>query len=183
MPELFAKSALSGFAPVTHVGTTLAEAHVGPITSIALFPGQESAGAKALKPLGLGFPAPNRSTLSDDTRLVWTGHNQAFLIGADAPAIPATVAAVTDQTDGWCALTLAGPVAADALMRYVAIDLRPDAFPPNATVRTALNHIQMVLVCTAPDTFLILIFRSMARTAWHELEIALHQIAARASLA
>ena len=55
MPNLIAKSALFGRAPLTLGGTTLAEAQLGPITSVAVFPGKL---AKVKKALG-GFPAPN----------------------------------------------------------------------------------------------------------------------------
>ena len=85
MPELIAKTALEGRAPLTLATTTLAEADPGPVTSVALFPGQGKAAAKALKPLGLTFPAPNRLVEKDELRLVWTGREQAFLIAARAP--------------------------------------------------------------------------------------------------
>ena len=89
-------------------------------------------------------------------------------------------AAITDQTDGWASLTLTGPHATDALARLVPLDLRPAAFPVGQTTRSALNHMQMILTRTAPDAFHILVFRSMARTAWHELHEALTTLHARA---
>ena len=42
--------------------------------------------------------------------------------------------------------------------------------------------IETILARTAPETFLILVFRSMARTAWHELEEAMDKLAARAAV-
>ena len=59
MPELIAKSPLSGVGAVAHGGLRLSEHLPGPVTSIAVLPGQEKAVARGLKPLGLGFPAPN----------------------------------------------------------------------------------------------------------------------------
>ncbi len=171
MPELIAKSALSGRPPVTLAGTTLAETAVGQITSIACFPGTL---AKVSKRLGR-FPAPN----SARANLIWTGPEQAFLIGIPAPDL-AGLAAITDQTGGWAALRLTGPKAADALMRLCPLDLRPAHFPSGCAARTPLGHMQSVLVAEA-DSFLILIFRSMARTAWHEIETALQALNARAA--
>ena len=49
MPELIAKTALQGQAPLTLAATTLSEADPGPVTSVALFPGQVKAAAKVLK--------------------------------------------------------------------------------------------------------------------------------------
>jgi sarcosine oxidase subunit gamma len=39
-----------------------------------------------------------------------------------------------------------------------------------------------VLLRTGTDAFEIMVFRSMARTAWHEVEAALTALAARAAL-
>lgn len=182
MPELIAKTALAGVKPLVIADTTLAEVDLGPITSVAMFPGQDKAVAKALKPLGLSFPAPNTHAAKGDARIVWTSRDQAFLIGVPAPDFGAA-AAVTDQSGGWAALSLTGPAAVEALARHVPIDLRLSAFPLGAAARTPLYHMSMVLLRTAPDAFLILCFRSMAKTGWHEIETALRSLAARAKIA
>lgn len=171
MPELIAKSALAGRAPVTHADTTLEEVNLGPITSIACFPGTL---AEVTARLG-AFPAPNRVSGA----LVWTGPEQAFLLGAPAPDLTG-IAAVTDQTGGWAALRLSGPKAAEALMRLYPLDLRPAHFPPGTCARAPLGHMQSVLIAEEAG-FLLLVFRSMARTAWHEVEAALDALAARAT--
>lgn len=170
MPELIAKTALSGQAPVTHADTTLAEADLGQITGIACFPGQM---AKVKTALG-GFPGPNCHA----DGLVWTGPEQAFLIGRPAPDLGG-LAAVTDQSGGWAALSLKGPMAPEALMRLVPLDLRH--FGAGQAARAPLGHMQSVLL-GQEDGFVILIFRSMARTAWHEIETALKMLAARKAL-
>lgn len=171
MPDLIAKSALDGRS-LTLGTTTLAEAALGPLTSIAPFPGQVVATSAAL---GHPFPAPNTTS----GPLLWTGRDQAFLMGV--PPDLTGLAACTDQTGGWCALRLTGPLATDALMRLVPLDLRVERFPPGTCTRSALNHMAMILVRDSQG-FLILTFRSMAETAWHELETALHALAARAAL-
>ncbi len=180
MPELIAKTALSGKKPLTFAATTLAEADPGPVASIALFPGQEKAVAKTLKPLT--FPEPNSFVENGAARLVWTGRDQAFLLGAEPPALGG-IAAVTDQSGAWATLTLTGPAASDALMRLVPLDLRATAFPVGQAARAPLGHMQSVIFRTAADSFTLMVFRSMARTAWHEIEVALRSLAARAALA
>ena len=115
MPELIAKSALEGHAALTLGGVTLAEIAVGPITSIAVLAGQAKAVAKGLKPVGLAMPAPNGFAQKAGARIVWTGRDQAFLIGAEPPALEG--AAVTDQSDGWAVLALSGVTAVDVLAR------------------------------------------------------------------
>lgn len=170
MPELIAKTALAGHAPVTHLGTTLAEADPGPITSIAAFPGQMKKLAKALG----HFPAPNTHAQG----LVWTGPEQAFLLGRAAPDLSG-LAAVTDQSGGWACLSLTGPRAADVLMRLVPLDLRQ--LGPGQAARAPLGHMSAVLM-GEDGGFRILVFRSMARTAWHEIEEAMTMLAARAAI-
>lgn len=177
MPELIAKPALE-CAPLTHGTCRMEPVELGPITSVALYPGQEKSVAKVLKPLGLAFPGPNSLSEKGGVRLVWTGREQAFLIGAEAPDFGAA-AAVTDQSGGWAALRLSGDMAAEVLMRHVPLDLRALAFPVGRAVRAPLGHMSSVLIRDEAG-FLILIFRSMARTAWHEIEVAMRTIAARA---
>ncbi len=180
MPELIAKSPLSGVWPVAHRGLRLSEHLLGRVTSIAVLPGQDKAVARVLKPLGLAFPVPNTVNSAGDATLVWTARDQAFLIGIAPPDMAG--AALTDQSDGWAALRLEGPSAADALMRLYPLDLRQQAFAVGAVARAPLNHMQSILMHTAPYAFDILVFRSMARTAWHEAEAAMKTLTARATL-
>ena len=178
MREMFAKTALQGQGAVTHAKTTLAEVDLGQVTSIALFSGQETALAKALKPIGFSMPGVGECQTKGGVMLAWTGRDQAFLIGAPCPDLGAS-AAVTDQSGGWAALTLTGPAAAAALMRYVPMDLRVSAFKPGSVLRTPLYHMSMILLRMDEQTFTVMVFRSMARTAWHEIEVALKSLAAR----
>ena len=180
MPELIAKSALEGRLAVTAGLVTLAEVDAGPVTSIALMPGGATAVAKALKPLGLSFPEPNTCRVAGLARIVWTGRDQAFLIGAEPPAMEG--AALTDQSGGWATLSMTGAGVADALMRLVPIDLRLSAFPVGRAVRAPLNHMNMVLMRSGDHAFDLMVFRSMARTAWHEVEVAMQALEARGAL-
>jgi sarcosine oxidase gamma subunit len=106
------------------------------------------------------------------------GRDQAFLIGGDCPDLGDS-AAITDQSDAWARFSLAGAAAVETLARYVPIDLRLSALPIGASVRSQLYHVPLCLMRLAEDAFEILVFRSMAQTAWHELETAMRIIAAR----
>jgi heterotetrameric sarcosine oxidase gamma subunit len=176
VPELIAKSALEG-RRLTLGTVTLAEADPGPITSIAILPGQTKAVAKGLKPLGLAFPPPNSFARKKDAQIVWTGRDQAFVIGVALPEMDG--AAVTDQTDGWTTLALSGAGAVDVLARLVPVDLRLSACPVGTALRTQVNHMNAIILRTGDHSFDILVFRSMARTAWHELEDTMSMVSAR----
>lgn len=171
MANLIAKSALHGQDPLTLLDTILAEVAAGQITSIAPFPGREGDVAKALG----GFPDAGQMV----GNLVWTGRAQAFLIGADCPDL-GDMAAVTDQTSGWVTLSLTGPAAVDVLARYVPIDLRLSAFPVGSAARSQLFHVPLILMRHGDQDFHLMTFRSMARTAWHEVVVAMKTLAARA---
>lgn len=177
MPDLIAKSALDGRS-LTLGGLTLAEADPGPVTSIAVYPGGAKAVAKGLRQLGLAMPAPNRFVEKTGARIVWTGRDQAFLTGVAPPAIEG--AALTDQTDGWAVLALSGAQATDVLARLVPVDLRLPACPVGTALRTQVNHMNAVILRTGDYAVEIMVFRSMARTAWHDLETTMHMVAARA---
>ena len=163
MPELIAKSALEGQEPLHLGAVTLAEAVVGPITSVAVFPGAAKAVAKGMKGLGLTFPAPNTFVDKKGVRLIWTGRDQAFLIGVEPPA-------------------LEGAAVTDVLARLVPLDMRLPAFPVGRAVRSGLNHMNAVILRTGDYAFEVMVFRSMARTAWHEIEAVMQAVAARQAL-
>lgn len=179
MPDLIAKSALGGRRIV--LGTvTLAELDPGPITGVAVFPGQGKAVAKGLKPLGLAMPGPNAFVEKKGARLVWTGREQAFLTGVAPPVLEG--AAVTDQSDGWAVLALSGAGMVDVLARLVPVDLRLSACPAGTALRTQLNHMNAVILRTGDHSCEVMVFRSMARTAWHELETTMAMVQARAGV-
>ena len=179
MPELIAKSALEGRS-LALGSVTLAEVDVGPITSIAAYTGAAKAVAKGLKTLGLAMPAPNSFVEKKGARIVWTGREQAFLTGVECPTLEG--AAVTDQSDGWTVLALSGAAAVDVLARLVPLDLRLGACPVGTALRTQLNHMNAVILRVGDHAFEIMVFRSMARTAWHEFETTIHMVSARAGM-
>lgn len=174
MRELFAKTALQGQKPVTRAGVTLSEEALGQVTSVACYPGKRDLVAAQLG----GFPAPNRR----EGNLLWTGPEQAFLLGAEngggAPDLTG-LAATTDQSGGWAALRLVG--ACDALLvRLFPID--PRSLTEGTSLRTPMGHMNAVLTRDAKGV-LILVFRSMARTAWDEIAHAMEMLQAREVIA
>jgi hypothetical protein len=174
--DLIAKSPLFGQGPVTHGALTLAEAAPQRLTSV--MPRDVVGLDGVLKPMGLRFPAPNVAEGSADLRLVWTGRNQAFLIGAD-PASLAPFAALTDQSDGWARLILSGDGVEEALARLTPLD--PRSLQKGASLRSSLGHMAAIFLPQAGMVELM-VFRSMAKTAWHELETVLKSLAAREAL-
>lgn len=176
MPDLIAKTPLDGIAPLTRGGVTLSERAPGRITSVAPLAGQDKALARALKAMGLGWPGPGGLHRAGATRIVWSGRGQAFLFEAD-PAPLAAHAALTDQSDGWAGLAVEGAGATAVLARLCPLD--PRAFAPGTAARAPLNHMAALWIRAAPEAYEVFVFRSMARTAWHEIGAAMTGLAAR----
>ncbi|MFN6979787.1 MAG: sarcosine oxidase subunit gamma [Gemmobacter sp.] len=178
MADLLATEPCTGLGlPAVHGAATLAAWDPGPIAAIAPYKAGMAATAAALARLGLAWPDPGRMTTAEAARLAFAGRGTCFLIGIAPPTLGAA-AAVTDQSDGWAGLRLTGAAAPDVLARLVAIDLRPAAFPPGSSLRAMLNHMPLCLMRTE-EAFDLLVFRSMARTAVHDLTEAMVRVAAR----
>lgn len=182
MAELTPKSPAQGLKPLDIAGAHLTEAEAAPIWSLAPYRGQAGALSAALNAsLGLGFPDPGKLIAQGGARIAWSGRDQAFLMGARPNAGLARHGAIVDQSDAWAHLVLEGPGARAVLARLVPIDLAPAACPPASALRTLLGHMPMLLLHPGGDRFEILVFRSMAGTAIHELEQVMRMLAARAA--
>ena len=77
------------------------------------------------------------------------------------------------------AVQLRGARAVDVLARLVPVDLRAAQFKRGHTVRTDLMHMTASITATGANTFLILVFRSMAQTLVHDLKTAMEGVASR----
>ena len=176
MADLLAKSPMADLVPLTIGTVTLEETDLGRLTSIAPFKGQADAVADRL---GRALPAPNRATGKDGDRLIWFGREIYLLAGPAPEPDLADHAAVTDQSDAWACAMLGGAGAEDVLARLVPIYLRAAHFKRGHTARTELAHMHASITRVGTDRFLILVFRSMARTLHHDLKIAMESVAAR----
>jgi sarcosine oxidase subunit gamma len=174
--------------PLTHGGTILGAGFEGALVSVAPFRGQEAEVSAILKRhIGAAFPEPGQVAEGSSGRVIWMGLNLAFAElpeagAADLMAALSPHAAVTDQSDAWAALSLTGPHARAVLARLVPLDLDPATFPPGRVARTQFRHMMCALLATEGG-FRLLVMRSFARTAVHDLETAMASVAARAELA
>lgn len=182
MAKLIAKSATGDLLPLTVGGLTLSDATPRRLTALSLWPGAEAAADARLRAAGLGWPAPDRAVKGAKGLCLWAGRDQAFIADQPLPAGIEAHGAVTDISDGWAVLKLTGTDAAEVLARLVAIDLGPRAFPEGASARTGLGHMMALVHRSSSRSFTIYVFRSMAASAIHEIEIAMRSLAARAAL-
>jgi len=145
----------AGIDPITIGSVTLSEAH------------------------GLSFPEPNGMTAKGDLRAAFSGLDQAFLIGVSPDPSLSDHAALTDQSDAWTHLALDGGDVEDVLARLPPVDVLITAFPVGDAKRSSLGHMSALFLRTSETCFEVLVFRSMARTALHDLTRAMRGVAAR----
>ena len=168
MGNLIATSAASGLCPVA-IGNLRLTERTPTLTSVSPFKGKKTAVRKALG----HWPAPNEAK----GNVLWAGRNLAFVVGECADL--AGLAATTDQTDAWTALTLEGDDLEAVMARLTPLDMR--TLGAGATARGLLGHMSALYHRTQTGMD-IYVFRSMAHTAVHEITHAMTSVAARAAL-
>lgn len=180
-------AAFLGGHSATFAGTTLAEVSDRALVSIAVPLGGRAALAEALaEAWGADFPDVGATAAAPDAglRLLGLAADQALAMlprreGLAAPAVAAALngtAYVTEQTDAWVILRLAGPRARAALERICPIDLHPDAFPEGRVARTLMEHLGAIVLHEAPDSFLLMSASSSARSFLHAVETSLRNV-------
>lgn len=180
MADLIAQTPLDGRAAKTIGTVTLAEVDLGTLTSIAPFAGQTNAIGAAFKAAhGMDWPAPLRATGRNGARAIWFGKDMVLLAGPAADPGLATYAALTDQSDAWTAVQVSGQDAEQVLARLVPVDVSAAGFRAGHTARTQIQHMNGSITRTGADSFLLMVFRSMAGTLVHDIERAMESVAAR----
>jgi heterotetrameric sarcosine oxidase gamma subunit len=177
--NLIARTPFDGLLPLAHGTVEASEVDPGTITSVAPFAGQAAAVSSALKKaIGCELPPVGAFTESGATRIAWSGLDQWFVMSAEA--VSPAGAALTDQSDAWAAVQITGTDARAVLARLMPIDLRPTVFEVSHTARTMLGHMSCLVMRVGDDAYVVLVFRSMAASAAHDLDRAMRMVAARA---
>ncbi|WP_234417148.1 sarcosine oxidase subunit gamma [Loktanella sp. Alg231-35] len=174
MANLIALTPCDGLLPISEGSMELREVALERCVSVAPFEGKQKAASDALKAqVSAGLPAVNRRSGA----VTWFGHGTWMLAGDVSLH---GLAAVTDQSDAWAVVSIAGAGVEDVLARLVPVDLRPSAFKTNHVAKTMLGHMSVTITRTGPAAFEIMAMRSMAATLVHELQVAMRGVALRA---
>jgi heterotetrameric sarcosine oxidase gamma subunit len=152
-----------------------------PLAFVMPFRGQEAAVSKALKSgFGVGLSKQGYASPAKSTWVAWSGLDQWLMGGCDVSKLArdlASTAAVTDQTDGWIGIHLAGAKAEDVMARICPLDVRASVFAKDQAARTEVDHM-MALVIRRHDGFEIFFMRSFAGSAWEAVTGAARQVSA-----
>ncbi len=137
----------------------VAWADVSHLTKVELQGPSEKLGELAGQPLPFGT-----AVRIDEAWWCRLTTNRALVIGGhpdNAPGIRQT-----DVTTTFAALTVAGPLAREAIARFSAIDLRPQVTPPGALRPGSIARQPGILVCETPDRYLILFGWATGEYVW-----------------
>lgn len=175
MVDLVAKAPTQDLLPLDIGGVTLQPVEFSAICSIAPFDGAEKSVSDALKAqLKLTLPKVGKSKSGQAGRIIWTGMGQVFLLDAQPPKSMA--AAVTDQSDAWCVVSLEGNGVEEVLARLCPLDLRQMA--AGDVARSLIGHMAAIITKTDKG-FEIFVFRAFAKTLVHELSGAMTSVSAQ----
>jgi len=151
-------------------GLVIAEmAHLGKIN---LRGGQEILAAVKAHTGCDALPENNRVVTVGNRQLVWLGPDEFLLLceaGAETDLhsqlrldLQPVHAAVTNVTDGLCALSLRGPDARRVLAKGCALDLHPAAFTTGMCAQSMLSHAAVTLIAVDENRFTLICRTSFA---------------------
>ncbi|MGQ7843109.1 sarcosine oxidase subunit gamma [Granulosicoccus sp. 3-233] len=83
---------------------------------------------------------------------------------------------LTDQSDSWAILDIAGPRAQAALERICAIDVDRSAFDETRVVRTIMEHLSVVLERPEPERFRLYSPVSSAQSFLHSVRVSVQNV-------
>jgi heterotetrameric sarcosine oxidase gamma subunit len=149
-PQAARTSALGHWRGASGEGLTLGEGPGEAMIELAAFGRGESLRDEVSHALGIALPAAGGSAETSGIAALSVGPGRWLLIAPEGaaggvPEIEDERAVVTDLTGGRTVLTLAGPRAAQTLMKGTAIDLDPAVFAPGAVAVTALAHMPAII--------------------------------------
>ncbi len=181
--SLTAQSALGGIRR-DFEGVSLAEVGGHALVSVATPLGGGERLAKAIaSSYGAKLPTVGYSSLSDNGRARFLGlqPDQMFLLfeHEDDEALAAVTGQLgdagyyTDQSDSWAMLRISGPAGRTALERICMLDLHPDSFDIDAVARTTMEHLGVIILREAADSFLLMSPRSSATSFLHAIETSI----------
>lgn len=177
MARLIALGPFGDLLPLQVGDVTCTEVTRNALWSIAPFAGQHAAVSAQMKTqIALDLPAVGRRAQGGDVICQWVAHDQWLV------TVPVTLdglAAVTNLSDGFALLEIAGPTVEDVLARLVPVDLRPHVFGVDDTARSLLGHMPVCITRTRTQAFEVMVMRSMAASLVHDLRAAMVAVAAR----
>ncbi len=186
-------STLTARPPLDGYNRTIGTVELSEVTGVALVSlavphGGDAAFSAALeRGLGAARPATGDSTLGNryGARVLGMQPDQMFIL-FDPPdpdraaetvsAVLGSTAYVTDQSDSWAILHMAGAGVRAALERICSLDLNDEAFPRGRVARTVMEHLAAIILRDGADSFQLMSPRSSARSFQRAVELSVRNV-------
>ncbi len=84
---------------------------------------------------------------------------------------------ITEQSDAWVGIKIFGKSSHNCLERICPLDLSAESFGVNTAVRTLMEHLNVLIIKTAEDSFLLLSASSSANSFLSAVETSAQNIA------
>ena len=114
---------------------------------------------------------------ADQMLLIGRGDGNVF--ETDVRTRLQAVAYTTDQTGAWVCLEISGPATAAAMERICPIDLAPERFPVDASARTVMEHVGVLIIRLGADHFLLFSASSSADSFCHAVTVSFTNVTDR----
>ncbi|MBE1285046.1 MAG: hypothetical protein GJ676_17165 [Rhodobacteraceae bacterium] len=152
-------------------GVTLGTRRVSSLWQIAGWGDFEAVAKPVLTSLGLSGLGCFRHAQQLGAVTVWRiAPDKILLEGVrDLAAAASEELMVLDLGHTRTAITVEGSASRDLLAQVIAIDTAPAAFGPGEFLQTGIHHVGVLIHCTGPDRFDILVPCTWAETIWEVL--------------
>ena len=123
---------------------------------------------------------PNKSNVSDETRIIWTGPNRWLIVEPETRdltsliknQIKETSVAIIDLSHARSSIEIDGLMTRDLLLKGAAIDFHREVFLINHCVQTTFFNSSALISCLDENRFNILVARGFALDLWKKVHEA-----------
>ena len=172
---------LRGSAEPSRTGVLVCERNPQLATMIVYKGRRPDVSARLETRYGLALPDGPRRVANGVSAVIglgprtWLFQREAGLpLEAELSEAIGDAAAVTDQSDGYATIRLAGPRAAAVLEKGISVDLHDRVFLPGFAAVTSCAHLGIILWrledANGHSVYEIAVFRSLACSLWHFIE-------------
>lgn len=135
--------------------------------------------------LKFDVPIVGQSNLNKNStiRLVRNSLDQFFILFEKDSEVAGVIKSlekdfyITEQSDAWVGIEISGKSSHACLERICPLDLSTESFGINTAVRTLMEHLNVLIIKTAEDSFLLLSASSSANSFLSAVETSAQNIA------
>ncbi len=144
----------------------------------------EKVASEFKKILKFDIPIIGQSSLNKNAtiRLIRNSLDQFFILFEKASEVTGVMKSlekyfyITEQSDAWVGIELSGKGSYSCLERICPLDLSTESFGVNTAVRTLMEHLNVLIIKTTEESFLLLSASSSAKSFLNAVETSAENI-------